>query len=112
MGKRVFKFLVDEDGVRRFTEVDQDGVPVPKRAPTPTTPSAARVNDRPPAAHPHMALWAACLERGGPTLDDADEIAKEIGVTSATALVRECGSHAPMAALAARLYGRAARNPA
>ena len=31
MGKRVFDFVVDEDGIRRFTEVDQEGVPVPKR---------------------------------------------------------------------------------
>ena len=104
MGKRVFEFVVDEHGFRRFTEVDQDGVPVPKRAPTSTTPSAARVNDRPPAWHPHMSLWAACLERGGPTLDAADALAEEIGVEAAQDLVHRHGAEAPMEALALRAW--------
>ena len=50
-------------------------------------------------------LYQACLDRGGPTFDDAAELGREIGVAAATELIRQHGACAGMMALAQRVYG-------
>ena len=82
----------------------------PRRAvPVVRSTTPARSTATPPKSPQRLALEAlyqACLDRGGPTLDEADELAAKVGVQVALELVRECGSTAPMAALALKVWGK------
>lgn len=96
MGIR-FDFVIDAQGKRRFVQVDP---PLSEAAPAPTSPvpNAQEIARRD--------LYAACLARGGPSFEDADELADDVGLVAATRFVREHGAAAPLAALAERVYSR------
>ena len=78
-----------------------------KAAPVVRTATPARSTAPRPKSPRRIALeklWQACLDRGGPSLADADALAAEIGPAKATALVRAHGAEAPLAALTERAW--------